>query len=122
MNLSSLFSKLLSTSGNGALRHWLGQRITAVVMALFTFAVLAQLIFRSGPLGYDRWASIFFAPWMRVLTVLVFIALAWHVWLGMREIYRDYIKPAAIKKALHVFTAAWLVACVAWVSYLLWRI
>ena len=37
------------------------QRVTAVLMALFTLVVLAQVIFTRGPIGYDKWAGIFAA-------------------------------------------------------------
>ena len=37
-------------------------------MALFTLVVLAQVLFTRGPIGYDNWAGIFAAQWMKVLT------------------------------------------------------
>ena len=38
-----------------------GQRITAVLMALFTVVLLAQLLLTREPLGYELWAGIFSA-------------------------------------------------------------
>ena len=64
------------------LRDWLSQRVTAVLMALFTLIVLAQLVLTKGPIGYDRWASIFSSQWMKVLTFCVILALIWHAWSG----------------------------------------
>ena len=40
-------------------RDWLAQRVTALLMAIFTLVVLARLIFTSGPIGYDKWAGLF---------------------------------------------------------------
>ncbi|MDP3224494.1 MAG: succinate dehydrogenase, hydrophobic membrane anchor protein, partial [Rubrivivax sp.] len=60
-------SRRVVTGAHYGMRDWLSQRITAVLMALFTLVLLAQVLF-GGPLGYDRWAGIFSAQWMKVLT------------------------------------------------------
>lgn len=104
------------------LRDWLSQRVTAVVMALFTLVVLAQVIFSRGPIGYDKWAGIFAAQWMKVLTFTVIASLLWHVWVGMRDVFMDYVKPVGIRLALQVFTIVWLVGCAGWAVQVLWRV
>ena len=103
------------------MRDWLSQRITAVLMALFTIVLLAQLLF-GGPLGYERWAGIFAAQWMKVLTFVVFISIGWHAWVGMRDIWMDYIKPVALRLSLQVATIVWLVGCMGWAVQVLWRL
>ena len=59
-----------SSARTMVLRDWLAQRVTAVLMALFTVLVLAQVLFTKGPMGYDNWASIFSAQWMKVIDLL----------------------------------------------------
>lgn len=112
--------RIVSGAGYG-MRDWLVQRITAALMALFTVALLAQLLF-GGPLGYDRWAAIFSAQWMKVLTFVLIVSLAWHAWVGMRDIWMDYVKPVGVRLALHVFTLVWLLACAGWAIQVLWRL
>ena len=73
------------------------QRVTAALMVLFTLVVLLQVVFTSGPIGYDTWAGIFAAQWMKALTFVVFLALGYHVWVGMRDIWMDYVKVAGIR-------------------------
>lgn len=102
-------------------RDWLAQRVTAFLMALFTLLLLAQVIFTKGPMGYEQWAGIFSAHWMKVLTFSVIIALLYHVWVGMRDIWMDYIKPVGLRLALHVFTIVWLLGCAGWGIQALWR-
>jgi succinate dehydrogenase / fumarate reductase membrane anchor subunit len=114
-------SKRIVTGARYGLRDWLVQRITAVLMALFTLALLLQVLF-GGPLGYDRWASIFSSQWMKSATLVVVLALAWHAWIGMRDIWMDYIKPVGVRLALHVFTIVWLVGCAGWAIQVLWRL
>ena len=83
----SIGSKRLVVGAHYGLRDWLAQRITATLMALFTVLVLAQLILSRGPIGYDKWAGIFSPQWMRALTFTVILALTYHVWVGMRDIW-----------------------------------
>jgi len=104
------------------LRDWLAQRATAILMALFTLALLAQVLFTQGPIGYDKWAGIFSAQWMKFLTFAVIIALTYHVWVGVRDIFMDYIKPVALRLTLHVFSIVWLVGCAGWAIQVLWRL
>ena len=107
-------SKRRVVGAHYGLRDWLVQRISALLMALFTLVVLAQVIFSSGPIGYDRWAGIFAAQWMKTLTFSVIVALIWHAWVGAVSIWYDYGKPAGVRLLLEALTAIWLVACGGW--------
>ncbi len=115
-------SKRVVVGAHYGLRDWLSQRITAVLMALFTVLLLAQVLFTKGPIGYDAWAGIFSAQWMKVLTFVVFIALGWHAGVGMRDIWMDYIKPVLLRLVLQVVTMVWLVGCMGWAVQVLWRL
>ena len=114
-------SKRLVVGAHYGLRDWLSQRLTACVMAIFTLILIAQILL-GGPLGYERWAGIFSTQWMKVLTFVTILALAWHAWIGMRDIWMDYIKPVGIRLALHVGTIVWLVGCAGWAVQVLWRL
>ncbi|XVJ70243.1 MAG: succinate dehydrogenase, hydrophobic membrane anchor protein [Rhizobacter sp.] len=114
-------SKRIVVGAHYGLRDWLSQRITATLMALFTVVVIVQILL-PGEMGYDKWAGIFASQWMKVLTFVVIIALLMHVWVGMRDVWMDYIKPVAIRLALQVFTIVWLVGCAGWAIQVLWRL
>ena len=103
-------------------RDWLAQRVTAVLMALFTIIVLARVLLSKGPITYDSWSGIFSSQLMKTLTFIVIIALLYHVWVGMRDVFMDYIKPVGIRLALQVFTIIWLVGCAGWAVQALWRL
>jgi len=113
-------SKRLVVGAHYGLRDWLSQRLTACLMALYTLVLLAQVLF-GAPLGYERWAAIFSSQWMKVLTFVTILALAWHAWVGIRDIWMDYIKPVGIRLALHTFSIVWLVGCAGWAIQVLWR-
>ena len=115
-------SKRVVVGAHYGLRDWIAQRATAIIMALFTVVVLAQVLLTSGPIGYDRWAGIFSAQWMKVLTFVVIIALLYHVWIGMRDVLMDYVKPVVLRLILQISSIAWLVGCAGWAIQVLWRL
>ena len=115
-------SKRLVVGAHYGFGSWLAQRVTGVVMAAFTLVLVAQLLFTRGELGYDKWAGIFSAQWMKVLTFAVIVSLAYHAWVGMRDIWMDYVKPVGIRLTLHLLTIVWLVGCAGWAVQVLWRL
>lgn len=114
-------SKRIVVGAHYGLRDWLSQRLTAVLMALFTLVLLVQVLL-PGPISYDKWAGIFAAQWMKLLTFTVILALAYHVWVGMRDVWMDYIKPVGLRLLLQAFTIVWLAGCAGWAVQVLWRL
>ena len=114
-------SKRLVVGAHYGLRDWLSQRFTAVVMAVFTLAVIAQVLM-PGPVDYYKWSAIFSHQWMKVLTFVTVVSMLWHVWVGMRDVWMDYVKPVGIRLGLEVLTIAWLVGCAGWAIQVLWRL
>ena len=47
-------SKRVTVGAGYGIRDWLAQRVTGALMAAFTLVVLAQVIFTSGPIGYEE--------------------------------------------------------------------
>jgi len=118
---STYGSKRLVVGAHYGLRDWLSQRFTALIMAIFTIVVLAQLLI-GGPIDYYKWSGIFARQWMKVLTFVVIVSMLWHVWVGMRDIWMDYVKPVSVRLSLEVLTIAWLVGCAGWAVQVLWRL
>jgi len=114
-------SKRIVVGAHYGFKDWLSQRVTATLMALFTVALIVQVLL-PGAMDYDKWAGIFSSNWMKTLTFVVIISLLYHVWVGMRDIWMDYIKPVGLRLGLQVFTIAWLVGCAGWAIQVLWRL
>ncbi|WP_140627844.1 succinate dehydrogenase, hydrophobic membrane anchor protein [Methylibium rhizosphaerae] len=114
-------SKRLVVGAHYGFKDWLSQRVTGVLMALFTLVVLVQVLL-PGPLDYYKWAGIFSSQWMKVLTFVVIVSLLYHAWVGMRDIWMDYINPVGVRLVLQVFTIVWLVGCAGWAVQVLWRL
>jgi succinate dehydrogenase / fumarate reductase membrane anchor subunit len=102
------------------LRDWLAQRITAALMAIYSVIVVA-LVLMNSPLTYDVWKDLFAQGWMRVATLLFAASLAWHAWVGVRDILMDYIKPDGLRLTLQVVTLLLIAVYVGWAVQILWR-
>jgi succinate dehydrogenase / fumarate reductase membrane anchor subunit len=114
-------SKRTVVGAHYGLRDWLSQRITGVVMALFTVAMIVQILV-PGDMGYDKWSAMFSRQWMKVLTFTVVVSLLLHAWVGMRDIWMDYVKVVAVRLTLQAVTIVWLVGCAGWAVQVLWRL
>lgn len=114
-------SKRLVVGAHYGFGDWLAQRITAIVMAVFT-VVLLVAFFSARNFSYDGWAGLFAQAWMKVATLLALVALVYHAWVGMRDIWMDYVKSTALRLTLQVGTIVWLVACAAYAVMFLWRV
>ncbi len=114
-------SKRVVSGAHYGLADWMAQRATAALMALFTLVLVVQVL-GPAPMSYDKWAGIFSAQWMRVLTFTVIVALAWHAWIGTRDILMDYVKSAGLRLVLQTAAVVWLVGCAGWAVQVLWRL
>ena len=112
--------KRIIVGAHYGMRDWLAQRVTALVMAVFTLIALAVYFARS-PFTYESWKALFSQGWVRVATLLFAVSLAWHAWVGARDILMDYVKHAGVRLALQVMTVLLLAAYVSWAIEVLWR-
>jgi len=69
---------------------------------------------------YWSWKALWQLPLMRYATVLFVIALLFHAWIGVRNIFMDYIKDAGVRLTLYVVVILALIAYGAWAVQILW--
>ena len=101
------------------LMDWLVQRLTAVVMAVYTLLLLAIALWNGG-IDYPLWTELFAHAGFKLASFLFMVALLYHAWIGMRDILMDYIKPAGTRLLLETVTVVGLVADLGWTLQLLW--
>lgn len=100
---------------------WLLQRVTAVVMALYT--VIMGLTLLCGPtLTQESWRALMSGNFMRVISLLFIVSLAYHAWVGVRDIWMDYMNSTALRLFLHVVTLLALVGYAGWAVQIIWRL
>ena len=114
-------TKRLVVGAHFGVGNFLLQRLTALILVGF-FLVLAVRVFAVATLDYVGWASIFVPMWMKVLTLVALFALLYHAWVGVKDIWMDYVKPMWVRLTLQTLTALWLLACAVWSVQILWRV
>ncbi len=109
------------TGAHYGLRDWLAQRVTALVLLVYTLLLLVALAI-GPPLEYGVWAGLFASTWMKVSTLVAMLALIYHTWVGMRDIYMDYLKQAAVRLLAQAATIVVLIGYAFWAVVILWRV
>lgn len=100
-------------------RDWLAQRVTAVVMLFYTLFFLAVLVSLPAR-DFQHWRALWDLPLMRFATILFVLAVLLHAWVGVRNIFMDYIKDTGVRLILYVLVILALIAYGAWAVQILW--
>ena len=101
------------------LTDWLIQRLSAVVMVVYTALVLGIVLWNGG-IDYPLWRALFAHGGFKLASFLFMVALLYHAWIGMRDIYMDYLKPVGLRLTLEAVTVVVLVGYLGWTLQILW--
>lgn len=103
------------------LRSWLIQRVTSVVMACYVLFLLVFLATHQ-PLQFTDWKHLMQGSMMRLVSTLFWLSLSWHAWIGLRNVFMDYIKPTGLRVAMHSLVLVLLVFYFGWLVQVLWSV
>jgi succinate dehydrogenase / fumarate reductase membrane anchor subunit len=103
------------------LRGWLVQRVSAIVMTLYTLLFVVILVVAPPP-HYGAWKALFANQAMKLATFLFLASLLAHAWVGMRDILMDYVKPTGWRLAAQSAVVLALVAYAGWSLQILWSV
>lgn len=101
------------------LREWLAQRVTAVLIAVYTVFLITYLL-KHPDASYEQWKSLFVCTWMKVATMIVIISIVWHAWIGLWTVFTDYVKCHIARLILQIGVILLLAAYFIWVIDILW--
>jgi succinate dehydrogenase / fumarate reductase membrane anchor subunit len=107
-------------------RDFIVQRTTAIIMALYTLALVLYAVFVPS-LDFESWRA-FFAfkvgtlPVGQMLGSVAFLSLAWHAWVGARDIFMDYAHADGLRLFLEAVAVLWIVASVVFFGQILWSL
>lgn len=107
-------------------KDFIAQRVTAVVLVLYTI-VLGIRMLMTPAFTYEGWVGMFRFHWFslpvgQLLATLAVLATAYHAWIGVRDIWMDYVKPAGTRLLLQVLTILWLIGAVVFAVQILWSL
>jgi len=101
------------------LGDWLLQRLTAIVMAVYTVGFVTCILV-SKPATFPQWKAIFSGTFAKLATMLFLASLLYHAWVGMRDIVMDYVKPAGLRLVLELSIGLTLLTYLIWSASILW--
>jgi succinate dehydrogenase / fumarate reductase membrane anchor subunit len=104
------------------LSDWVAQRASAVVLAAYFLFLMGFLLAHPG-LSYADWKGLFSHNAMRIFSLLAFVALGAHTWVGMWTISTDYLTPMALGKWATVVRFLFQGICgIAIFTFLVWGV
>ncbi len=108
--------------GRNGISDFLFQRVTAVLLAMYTVFLVVWLVF-TPELTYEVWRDLYDQLWMRIFTLLALISIAAHAWIGLWAVITDYLTErmlgsAALTLRILILTANAIVT----IGYLFWGI
>ncbi len=92
------------------LTDWFMQRVSALVMIVYSIALMVFFFKHSSGLTFNDWHDLFAQLWMKVATLLMLSLLLYHAWVGMWTVFTDYVKPYVLRVVLYVVVLLALVA------------
>ena len=112
--------ELLSNKYPG-MRLWLSQRLSALVMAVYIVSLIAVLLIIQ-PNNFVQWQVIVSNIVFKLATLLFFVCLSFHAWLGVHDVMRDYVFNVNLRNKLQIGVDILLVAYLVWATTILWNI
>jgi succinate dehydrogenase / fumarate reductase membrane anchor subunit len=103
----------------GGTGSWLLQRGTAFGMALAVPLFFGAFVL-AAPLDFASWRAFVSLVPVRLALLLFGMALALHAWLGMRDIFMDYVHPVMLRLLLNSLVILALAVSVLWLAAIVW--
>lgn len=103
------------------MRAWLLQRLSACYLAAYFIGFLV-LTFICTPESYIDWRDTFAYPAINIATVLFFVALLIHAWVGIRDILIDYVHPTMLRFILLNGLMLALLSMGIWIMFILFSV
>jgi succinate dehydrogenase / fumarate reductase, membrane anchor subunit len=100
-------------------RDWLAQRVTAVIMLIYTLFLIVVML-RLPQLDFASWRAMWATSAVQFATVLFMASLLYHAWVGVRNILMDYVKDTGVRLVLHVLVILAVLWYGAWTLRILW--
>lgn len=119
-------SRRLVVGAHYGVKDFIAQRVTAIILVIYTL-VLGVLALLTPEFNYEGWTglfnfTVFTFPLGQLLATLAVFAIAYHAWIGVRDIWMDYVTATGIRLFLQVLTILWLLGAVVYAAKILWSL
>lgn len=84
-------------TGSGS-RDWVLQRISAVVLAIYSLVIVGFFLFND--VTYEAWYGFMMGLPMKLFSLVAILSLVFHAWVGMWTVFTDYVKSSGLRLLL----------------------
>ncbi|SBS33239.1 Succinate dehydrogenase hydrophobic membrane anchor subunit [Marinomonas aquimarina] len=109
----------ITSFGRSGLYDWMMQRISALVLAVYSVFIIAYLLLNPG-LTYEQWSGLFEMTSMRIFSLLALLSVGIHSWIGLWSISTDYIKATGVRFFFQSLCGLVMFIYVVWGVQVLW--
>jgi succinate dehydrogenase / fumarate reductase membrane anchor subunit len=111
----------LLTNKYPGMRLWLSQRLTALVMAFYIGLLVIMLLIMQ-PADFADWHNFVSPIWFRLLTLIFFMCLLMHAWLGVSDVLQDYVFNKTLRGYMQIAVDIALVTYLFGLMFILWNV
>ena len=109
------------TVSRSGVRDWVLQRVSAVVLIVY-LVILAVLLVKHSPLNLTEWQAIFAPTWFKIVSLIAFLSVVVHAWVGVWTIFTDYVHPWKLRFVLMSVVMMLLIAYFVWFIQIMWGV
>lgn len=104
--------------GRSGAYDWMVQRVSAVVLAVYTLWLLGLTFF--SPMDYAGWSALFSQTSVRIFSLMALISLGAHAWIGLWTVTTDYLKNGVVRFVAQAVCGAVMFVYAVWGVQILW--
>ena len=98
---------------SGGVRAWVVQRVSAVYIALYIIFITFFFLF-SPVNDFASWKALMANPAMNMASIVFWISVVAHIWVGGRDVIMDYIGHEALRFSALCLLGFFILFMLAW--------
>lgn len=118
--------KSATSFSRSGLSDWLIQRVSAVILAVYTVVLFGFIVANPG-MDYATWHDFMTTTVMRIFTLMALLSFVGHAWVGMWTVTTDYLtsrqmgpKADVLRLLVQVAMALALFVTIVWGIQIIW--
>jgi len=97
----------------GGIRPWIVQRLSALVMVAVLLTFMATMML-AAPSNFQEWQDFLAGGVWNTVLIIFWLSLFAHAWIGMRDVFMDYIAHDALRFVTLGSFAFFIIAMIIW--------
>ena len=104
-------------TGSGS-RDWIFQRISAVVLAVYSVVIVGFFLFND--VNFEAWKGFMLSLPMKLFSLVAILSLVFHAWVGMWTVLTDYVKSSGLRLVIQSLVIIAVLVYLFWGMMIFW--